>query len=254
YSYIAGDITAAYDPQKVDRVTRSMLTINTGDSDFPALFFVFDRILSDRTEYKKTWLLHSIQEPEITGNVFSISRTGPDYKAEGIYNGKLVCRTILPKNASITKVGGTGREFWVEASQTNYFVEKDNPASEPGAWRIEVSPANAQEDDLFFHAMAVTQADNKRICDFEPFDAGTYKAVKTNKYLVMFNSVAKGATDVQFTLDEDLRGVFVNGLCPGNWKILRNGSLAMKRKVTDSAQCTYFEGLESGAYHLTKIN
>ena len=46
YAYIAGDLTQAYYADTVDYVARRMLTVYTGDEDFPMVFFVFDDVSS----------------------------------------------------------------------------------------------------------------------------------------------------------------------------------------------------------------
>ena len=53
YAYIGGDITNAYPEDTVDFVGRRMLSVYTGNEDVPMVFFVYDRITSDKSSYKK---------------------------------------------------------------------------------------------------------------------------------------------------------------------------------------------------------
>jgi hypothetical protein len=140
YSYLAGDITAAYHPNKVKSVLRSMVALSTRNQTFPLSLVVYDRIESTDPGFKKTWLLHSVQEPRVTGSTVSISNMTKAARVKGNYSGKLWLNCLLPQNAAVEKVGGPGKEFWIESVKTNYATSKNR--AEPGAWRIEISPAS----------------------------------------------------------------------------------------------------------------
>ena len=72
---------------------------------------------------------------------------------------RIFLSAVLPENPEITTVGGPGKECWVYgknwASQ-----ERDEWPPEAGAWRVEVSPSGASEEDHFLH---VLQTDGKEI-------------------------------------------------------------------------------------------
>ncbi len=248
YSYISGDITKAYSSQKADFIERSMLTINTGDKDFPALFFVFDKVRSTNEGFKKTWLMHSIQEPEVSGNLTTIVRDGSEFSGKGNYNGKLFCQTVIPENAKITKIGGAEKGFWIEGSQTNYFIEKENPASEEGAWRVEVSPTIPSKNDLFFHAMAVTDAENMKPIAFIPVNSGDFKGVQTLGYVVFFNSEKETKKEIKFQVDRKLKGLFIGGMASGNYHVLNNGREIMEIQVPGDKKSIFLENMASGNY------
>lgn len=138
YTYASGDASRAYSAEKMRSFTRQFLYLR------PDLFVVFDRVSATRAEFPKTWLLHSIEEPALEGNRFTI-RHGP---------GRLFGYTLLPRQARIEKVGGPGREFLVAGK--NYPVEA---GPEAGAWRIEVKPPSANETDLFLHVLYAAVGD-----------------------------------------------------------------------------------------------
>ncbi|MCS7464146.1 heparinase II/III family protein [Paenibacillus doosanensis] len=147
YSYLKGDITAAYSA-KMKQFQRSFLFLNFKDADHPAALIVFDRVVSANAEFKKYWLLHSVEEPQVSGSRTVVSRS------EDGYNGQLINDTLLPEpdNVDIVPVGGPGKEFWVFG--TNYV--NDFPSTkEQGAWRIEASPRTPSEQDLFLNVMQV---------------------------------------------------------------------------------------------------
>ena len=64
--------------------------------------------------------------------------------------GRLFCRTLLPKDALLAKVGGPGKEFWANGRnwEVGKWVKQENErirqkTGKPmllGNWRIEVSP------------------------------------------------------------------------------------------------------------------
>lgn len=249
HSYLAGDITGAYSAAKVSLVTRSMITLNTFDPTYPAVLVVFDRVSSTDASFDKSWLLHSIQEPVVQGRSISVIRDEPTYDAEGDYGGKLVVESLLPEAANIDKVGGAGREFWIESAQTNYATSKSG-AAEPGAWRVEVHPDTAALDDLFLHVLTVmdaTTADGPVVARL----IGTQ-----HEGVVVFDRVVLFAREaaLQASADFDLSGsgtyqLLVCDLQPGDWRALRDGILVGGGSVTAEGTCLSFSG-EPGAYHL----
>ena len=71
YSYLKGDITQAYS-DKVKEVKRSFVFLNLKSENVPAAMIIFDKIVSAKPEFKKQWLLHSIEKPEISNNGFVV--------------------------------------------------------------------------------------------------------------------------------------------------------------------------------------
>jgi len=138
YTYVCGDASRAYSGEKMRSFTRQFLYLR------PDLFVVFDRVSGTQAAFPKTWLLHSIEEPVLEGNRFTISHG----------EGRLFGYSLLPRGASVEKVGGPGREFLVAGK--NYPVEA-NP--EAGAWRIEVKPPAPSETDLFLHVLYAAVGD-----------------------------------------------------------------------------------------------
>lgn len=153
YVYIASDATNAYHKDKAGLVIRQFLFVQ------PDVFIVFDRVTSLHTEYKKTWLLHTVSEPQIIeSNEF--------YEESG--DGRLFCRTLLPKNAKTEKIGGNGKQFWSDGKNWslpklttddwNYNVSNKNMADTLpllGQWRVEISPKEEKTEDNFLHLLQV---------------------------------------------------------------------------------------------------
>jgi chitodextrinase len=149
YTYASVDITPAYNnpesittPNSVNRteraqsVIRNMLFIPTGTS---AYIVVYDEVNSTNPAFQKKWLLHSINQPIISGNHYEIDRTenvaqsinwtnpyaanlayangGTGAGASYQYNGKLLGWMISPNGGNVNIVGGPGKEFWIPDPQ-----------------------------------------------------------------------------------------------------------------------------------------
>ena len=171
YSYLKGDITDAYS-DKVREVKRSFVFINlndTADSSarIPATLIVFDKVVSSDPGFRKYWLLHSIEEPVIENNTFTVDRT-----LNGD-SGRLHDTVLLPEpgNAEISKIGGPGKDFYVFG--TNYPNEprRKDPANEKGAWRIEICPAAPSEEDIFLNVIQITDNSNDNVYPAAMIDA-----------------------------------------------------------------------------------
>ena len=78
----------------------------------------------------------------------------------------MTCRTLFPANATLTKIGGSGKDFWSDGrnwplpklTPQDYGYNMNlPPANHPqlGHWRIEVSPQTASKEDLFMHIIQV---------------------------------------------------------------------------------------------------
>ncbi|MFE5323528.1 heparin/heparin-sulfate lyase HepB [Paenibacillus sp. NPDC056579] len=179
FSYIKGDITAAYS-NKMKQFQRSFLFLNFKDDSHPAALIVFDRVVSASADFKKYWLLHSIEEPHIEGSRTTVSRS------EDGYNGQLVNDTLLPAqgNQQIEKVGGPGKEYWVFG--TNYV--NDFPGTkEQGEWRIEVSPREPASEDLFLNVMQVKDIDGPAALPTVKVETESVVGAKINDWVVLFS-------------------------------------------------------------------
>ncbi|MEC0226460.1 heparin/heparin-sulfate lyase HepB [Paenibacillus alba] len=218
YSYLKGDITAAYS-SKIKQFQRSFLFLNLMDQAHPAAFIVFDRVVSAKADFKKFWLLHSVEEPQIKGSRTVITRS------EDGYNGQLIADTLLPEpdNQEIVPIGGPGKEFWVFG--TNY--ENDYPGTkEQGAWRIEVSPKRAAEHDYFLHVMQVKDRDLLKPLDTVKVETDTHIGASIGHWIVLFGkSGLRIREEIVFSI-QALAGQ--HGLYPGT-----GNSEQMKLAIAD---------------------
>ncbi len=146
FTYIASDQTRLYG-EKCEEAVRQFVHV------LPNVFVVYDRVTAKDPEYCKEWLLHTENAPRIEGKLMTAD----------IGKGRLFCQTLLPKSASLSLVGGPGREYW--ASGKNWSLspkyvaaakakaEKLGVSTHFGNWRLEVSPAEPSRSDRFLHVL-----------------------------------------------------------------------------------------------------
>ncbi|MGA2501054.1 MAG: heparinase II/III family protein, partial [Tepidisphaeraceae bacterium] len=141
FLFVAGDCTKAYAPSKLGLCMRQIVFLR------PGTFVIFDRVISTKAEYEKTWLLHSRFEPKFDG----LSATIENGK------GKLIVRTLLPEAAKIDKIEG-----YTYGGQT--FNEVKNAQSDTAnRWRIEVKPPAPRTEDVFLHVLFTEQPQETKL-------------------------------------------------------------------------------------------
>jgi hypothetical protein len=137
YSYVAGDATAAYSEDKCRLALRQFVFLN------PDYFVIFDRVTSIEPGYKKTWLLHTATEPDISGNVFTAHQE----------EGRIWSKTLLPENADIEKIGGPGKQFFADGH--NHAMPEGHTLRDStqllGQWRVEVNTSVNETESYFLH-------------------------------------------------------------------------------------------------------
>jgi hypothetical protein len=163
----AADLTAAYTNKlsgkgtfshRTRRVERFWRTF--GHDQVSDVIVIFDRVRATDANFRKRWLLHTIEEPKRTDYGFSVV-TSPTDKP-GHAGGRLQGHVLLPKVPNLQFVGAPNAAFLVDGS--NYDedgeIAKITAARkgevEPGEWRIELSPAALQREDVFLVVLVPT--------------------------------------------------------------------------------------------------
>ena len=160
YAYIAGDIADAYcatsiyslfgtvlrttsSSSNMERCDRRMLAVyDTGNSDVPMYFFVYDNMTAKDSKYQKVFLLHTVTEPSISGKTATVVNG----------DGKLVLQNVVG-NCTLSKVGGSKPANWTVGSKT-YALTKDDKTD--GYWgRLEVATASGSKSSIMLNAMYV---------------------------------------------------------------------------------------------------
>ena len=242
YTYLKGDMTDAYS-DKVSSVRRSFCFLNLADATVPAALIVYDRVVSSNPEFKKFWLLHSIEKPEIDGNQITIMRT------QNGDTGKLINHTLLPKAEDVvsTPIGGEGKEFWVFGTNYENDPSKERPdvANERGSWRVEVSPREPAAENCFLNVMQVMDNTNQDVLDVKAIENSHIVGVQIKDRIVTF-SKASDVIDCPFALSVSGVGTFkimLTDLHEGAWQIRKNGKVFKAAvPVKRSDMVLYFEG------------
>lgn len=238
YSYLKGDITQAYS-DKVRQVMRSFVFLNLDDDARPGVLVVFDRVVASDPAFKKYWLLHSIEEPQIDGPRVSIART------EERNRGRLYLTALRPAadNLAIEKIGGPGKEFWVFGRNFPNDIEPRRRASqEPGAWRIEISPQRAAADDSFLNVLEIADAGAAPPLPSTLVDGDGVIGVKIADRVVLFSQSGEPLSgEIRFSLDgEGAFQVLLADLAEGKWHVSRGGRPQVEIVSGQSGQTAYF--------------
>jgi len=98
-------------------------------------------------DIKTRWTLHSINQPKID-DMTAIIDNGP---------GRLFCRTLLPKDAALSTVGGPGHECDYNGDNRVPRGKKTpSPSMRVGAWRLDVAPAKPGAETVYLHVLYPT--------------------------------------------------------------------------------------------------
>ena len=229
YSYLSGDITKAYS-DKVKEVKRSFVFLNLKSEKVPAAMVVFDKVVSKNAEFKKHWLLHSIEEPQVSENGIVIKRT-----KDGD-SGMLSNTVLLPakENLDMQVIGGKGKEFWVNG--TNYAnapqAGRPDPRNERGEWRVEVSPSAPANEDYFLNVIQV--ADNN--CN-ELHKASLLKGENLVGAVIADRIVtfSKDGETINGKAEMDVQGngtfkFVMTNMKPGTWQVKKDGKIFIAYK------------------------
>ena len=211
YGYIAGDITPAYDETTVSEVTRRMLTVfDTNTPAVPLFFFVFDRITATDPSFKKTFLLHTLTEPTVDGNI--VTEIGGA--------GKLVLQSVFGGNM-IKKVGGAGNNYVVNGQQLAPCKGGDD-----GFWgRVEISPNPGRATDDLLNVMFVCDADDTPALPALPVETDVAAGAVIGKVAAVFvtNATRQSAAFSFTTTGSGEYTYYVSGVATGNWSITAGG-------------------------------
>ncbi len=255
YSYFKGDMTRAYNvppnvavyPAKVDTVRRSFVFLNLKDEKIPGALIVMDKVVSTNPSFKKTWLLHSQNEPSIKNGKITFEST------EESRNGKLLDDVLLPEinNQSIEKIGGDGKEYWVDGKNWGTVTQED-----AGRWRTELSPKAVSASDNFLNVIQVMDANpspKPLVVNKVLATKGNYVAITIGNRIVAEQlTLDRSGGDIQFSIGEANKEyeVLVTDLKAGNWMIV-SPSGKISKMVVETAGTVYFKS-KGGVFMLKK--
>ncbi|MCF0172723.1 MAG: heparinase II/III family protein [Bacteroidales bacterium] len=254
YSYLKGDITKAYKSDKAGEVLRSFVFFNTSDATIPGVLIVRDRITVKKVRKsifstvtpEKYWLLHSVQEPVISGSTFDIVREGNDLANSGEqFNGKLHCDVLT--NATISKVGGSGNEFYVFGTNYPNGATSSIPDynNEKGSWRIQLKASGSNLTDDFLNVIQITDADNTSYYNVQKITATNVLGAQVGNMAAIFSADSKNLSSGSITFSVNNASasnpvkVLVTDLAAGSWRVTNNGS-STTMTVSNDEHSLYF--------------
>lgn len=166
YCYTISDAEQSYDNAKLDRFRRRVLFYK------PDQVIVLDHVRLKNTALQQRdakFVLHFQKEPTVSGNILSTEVPGhiESFDGSDVFqsngNGNVAVRTLLPLQSVITKIGGTGYEFYVDGINYPVSVVPDTIHTTPGAWRIEVAPTSVVDSLIFLHTISIGDSTNVSI-------------------------------------------------------------------------------------------
>lgn len=154
---VSADLTAAYTNALSGKGTFSHRTRRVehahrlfGYDEIDDVIVIRDRVTATDADFRKRWLLHSSEKPEITPNGFIVrALPTPD---PGHAGGRLDAHVLLPEQRYIQPLGGRGFEFFVDGKNYDEGITDKMRArrvAEPGAWRVELMPDAPRKQDDF---------------------------------------------------------------------------------------------------------
>lgn len=242
YTYIKGDLSDTYS-SKVKEYNRSFMFLNLFDDEVPAALIVFDKVVSSNASFKKSWVLHGLEEPEISGNQTIYRRTYSEPRNHQAYNGKLICDTLMPAqdNTTIEKIGGEGKEFFYQGvNYAGYPLE--TVADEGVTWRIEVSPKKAAETDYFLNVLQVSDNDKEYYREVATIDTNELAGAVIADRVVTFSKSGKNIESAfSFTVNGDGEYQYtLADMKPGKWNVTV-GVNTIEAVATEEGQLVSFK-------------
>jgi heparin/heparan-sulfate lyase len=255
YGYIAGDITKAYSA-KVDKVERAMLAIKTGNPKYPALLVVADHVRSKNPDFEKRFLLHSTDEPAISGHTVTVVNERHTYEGgkqprtgmyDGDYGGKLVLQSVLPADAGLRKVKGH------TIDGVDYPASKPAANGEEGWGRVEIYSKGQKSTD-FLNVMTVMDSTTPDSPVVSRIENETVIGAQVLKAAALFGREGRPLPD---TTKVSLPGsgrldVFVADLRPGTWQLQQDSRVVASAEVSPEAASAYFPHVPAGDYVLRR--
>ncbi|MFS4467483.1 heparinase II/III family protein [Maribacter sp. 2210JD10-5] len=258
YSYLKGDMANAYaysylkmEP-KVEEAKRSFVFLNLKNKQVPGALIVFDKVTARKPDFKKRWLMHFVEKPEVEGAVTTLVKKPGRLD----YSGKLVNETILPRkeNLNIEVIGGKGKRFWTESADTNWALAKEEDVTrfEAGEWRIEVSPKKESATDHFFNVMQVMDKGTEALST-KTVETEQHIGVQIYDRMVLFAKDGNRLTesfDLKVETSEKELKVLITDIKAGKWKITGD-AISEAYTVSEEAGVLYAV-LPVGSYRVVR--
>lgn len=218
HAYISGEFALAY-PGRAEEAKRYMYGVYTDRKDVPVVFFVYDKITSTNPDFKKTYLLHFMNEPKkLDGREIVVAHNG----------GALVSHALLPRDdkIEIELVEGTYVVNGENLVMTRPY-KVDHPANERGWGRLEISAKTGEKTDYFLNAMYVTDEDKTETTEkAKMYENDVLVGASLQGCAAIFPKGEQLSSDTEFeTFGEGDIYTTVMGLKYGTWLVIGEDGL-----------------------------
>ncbi len=277
YTYAFSDMTNAYaNPRweddyaanrlaqvdyrpKVSNVTRHWFYLRSRGADEDEYFVAFDRVSAMDADFQKKSMLHFIGEPQFTnGSLQSTEVSGhietwsADRFEMELGGAVLHGAMVLPADARIRKVGGTGYEYWV--NDVNYDAWPDTENELGGQWRLEIMPPTAQRDDLF---LTVLHPDwiGAAAPEVERVPGNGYQGAAFDGWVTMFadEEVEQSETSYVVNMDGTQRHLVADMQAGYSYRVYRNGNPTPLATITAGTDgIVEFESPGGGSFQVSQ--
>jgi len=217
----------------------------------PGWVVVFDRVNAYQSWFRKDWLLHSIDAPQIrlSGNWVTPPTGITEYDSKEFRINKggssLFGETFLPDSSKVRAIGGSGYEYWVNGqNQSTASYPPADPArlyEIPGAWRIEVEPMVQDTLDLFLHVLYVADSTADSMPPASMISLPSMVGVETEDFVALFSRDGEEVTGASYAVSSS--GTVKHMLADmtfGTYEVRRNGTL-LASLSPDTASILTFE-------------
>ncbi|MCF6170019.1 MAG: heparinase II/III family protein [Bacteroidales bacterium] len=166
YAYSIADAQLSYDTAKLDFFRRRLLYIK------PEKLIVLDHVhLNNTSTHQRdiSWIAHFANKPSLSGNIIYADVPGhiETYDGNICYatngNGSIAIKTLLPDSSTVTLIGGTAYEYWVNGSNYPPDNTHDSTFYTPGKWRMEVRPKTLTDTIIYLHTIDIGDSTNTAV-------------------------------------------------------------------------------------------
>lgn len=239
YSYIAGDIAKAYS-DKAKEVLRSMAFLPLTNAAHKGVLFIGDKVTAASPDFKKTFLLHTQEEPEMRGKVAFVQNTDAEHR------GAMQAHFLLPKDAELTKIGGKGKEFTINGE--NYPLCHDyDPACalEAGAWRLENSPKPGNNTDYMLTVLLAGDIEeNGAAARMETVETETHFGAAVYNTLCLFGRNAMRCEKATFDVPDmgyETVHILLTGMEEGVYRVTQAGQTLCEAAADANGGALWFD-------------
>jgi len=267
FTAITADGTKAYRSDKVKLFERRFVYLKHAAGWNGPVVVVFDRVIAAQASFKKSWLLHVVEEPRRDGSAFVITN-GTRVRFSGQeavrpndywhqYSGKLHLEPLLPEEPQMEFVGGKGNEFWVDGVNHPAEVRDMDRIIEPGIGRIEVSPSRPSAEDFFLHVLApASLADETPRPAARRLEASGAAAARVADWVLVFAGLKPGSEEASWDLGESSKDApsrhLVLGLTPSRSYSIKWGARVEVKRASPQGILSW-TGAATGRVGLNRV-